>query len=207
MYIIIRIVVGFIIFVCAALIIKRTQATNKRKQYFIAGLASVAVVFALIFVPFENVFYTFDSPEKVYNYVNLIDPKVKKIIEGEESDFIIGAKKKSEVYLTIPKTEDGWEVGIGNQTKKIVEKRVEGAVIYVYRFKTTGDYYVAVFDNDGKKSEVTDSLGTNFFALEGNLDEKIVSYYANVRNMLTDYQLIIDGEKIALFEETEESKD
>ena len=73
------------------------------------------------------------------------------VIEGENSDFVVGTKNSTSKILIVPKTANGWKVGIGLNTKKIVQKISNKNIIYVYQYKNTNDYFLTVFNAKGEK--------------------------------------------------------
>ena len=68
MYIIIRLIIGFIFFVCSIAVIKTYKTARKHILYAVfAGLSAILVT-VLSFLPIENFFVTFDSPKEAYEY-------------------------------------------------------------------------------------------------------------------------------------------
>ena len=73
-------------------------ATNKmlgkRKATHYIGVFVILLVsfFVLSFVPFENAFITFESPEKAAEYYLFSDIKITGNISGKSSDLVVGKK-------------------------------------------------------------------------------------------------------------------
>lgn len=190
MFGIIRIIVGCIVFfLCNFFIDKKIKKTTKRKKLIASFLASITLITALAFIPFENLFFSFKSPEESYKYVNSEISNVKLVVNGNNSDFVIGEKNNSDVYLIIPKTSSGWKVGIGTNTKRIAQKITNDVVIYVYQYKNTDDYFIAVHNIKNTNIELTDVYGSEFIA-----DKRI--YYANIQNFDQQYWVDVNSEKI-----------
>lgn len=153
-------------------------------------------------MPFENLFITFDSPKAAYEYYAFEKSNIELIVEGEGCDLIIDRKKDcSYAHLIIPKTADGWKIGIGKDTKIILNRFSNGIAIHAFQYKNTSDYFITVFDTNGGESSVSDEHGTKFFPLESYnefLGEKYVVYFAHITNLNSQSSVIVNGNKIVL---------
>lgn len=198
MYGLIRLVFGCIILCCLVLIIKKSKTMYKRKQYIFSVFMVVFLVTILSFVPFENLLITFNSPEAAFNFVN--PEKVKLVIQGKNSDFVIGERDGANyTYLIVPKNDNGWKVGRGLDTKLKMRKVHNGIMIYVYQYKNTGDYYVTISDLSGEKLQIEDSHGSQFLC--NTISKTYVTYYAAAFQIDSQYWIKINDEKVALFNE------
>lgn len=151
------------------------------------------------FIPFENLFITFNSPEKVFNYYIGDKSDVNLVVNGKNSDLVIGKNNDANVYLIVPKNDDGWKIGVGIDTKRIMQKTYNRIVIYVYQYKNTNDYFVTILDTNGGYSEIVDSCNSKFFLLENasdSLGKVFVTYFANVSQYSQEYWINVNGEKI-----------
>ena len=169
--------------------------------YFIFISLSVLLFVVLTFLPFENLFITFDSPKAAYEYFNSGKSNIELVVEGDDCDFIIDRKNDSDTYLIIPKTADGWKIGVGSNTKRIVQKLSNGIVLYVYQYKDTNDYFITILDTNGGESTVSDEYNTKFFSLErynDSLEKNFVTYYAHITNLNPRYSVIVNNNKIVL---------
>lgn len=201
MFIIVRFVIVCIFFICAVAIIKKSKVICKRILYVVFTSMSVALLIVLTFLPFENFFITFDSPKEAYEYYNFGESNIKLVIEGNNSDFVIDRKNDSDIFLIIPKTTDGWKIGIGLNTKRIAQKLSNGITIYVYQYKNTNDYFITVLDTNGGELKVSDDYNTKFYSLEKNndfLEKTFVTYYAHISDFNPQYSVVVNGNKIAL---------
>ena len=152
MYIIIRLIIGFIFFVCSIAVIKTSKTARKHILYAVFAGLSVILVTVLAFLPIENSFVTFDSPKAAYEYFNSGKSNIELVVKGDNCDFIIDRKKDSDTYLIVPKTANGWKIGIGWETKRIVQKfspleRTDNAL-----GKTFVTYYAHITDLDSQYS-------------------------------------------------------
>ena len=201
MYNVIRLIIGCIFLVCSITAIKKSKVIRKHMFYFIFISLSVLLFVVLTFLPFENLFITFDSPKAAYEYFNSGKSNIELVVEGDDCDFIIDRKNDSDTYLIIPKTADGWKIGVGSNTKRIVQKLSNGIVLYVYQYKDTNDYFITILDTNGGESTVSDEYNTKFFSLErynDSLEKNFVTYYAHITNLNPRYSVIVNNNKIVL---------
>lgn len=179
MFTIIRIILLVIVSVCSVWIIKKSKC--KFKKVF----STLTVVFCIILVsissmfPVENLFLSYQSPEKVFNYVK--SGQIYKIIDGRESSLVIYYTGNSTYgFYIIPKTSDGYKIPNYFTQKKVSHKFDEQGVFDVYNVQGTQDYYVScavnlsdiseeilVFNSENEKigSKVIKIKNTNFIFL------------------------------------------
>ena len=179
MFTIIRIILLVIVSVCAVWIIKKSKC--KFKKVF----STLTVVFCIILVsissmfPVENLFLSYQSPEKVFNYVK--SGQIYKIIDGRESSLVIYYTGNSTYdFYIIPKTSDGYKIPNYLTQKKVSHKFDEQGAFDVYNVQGTQDYYVTcavnltdisedilVFNSENEKigSKVIKIKNTNFVFL------------------------------------------
>ena len=89
MFIFIRLIVCIVFFLYTAAVIKRLKKANKRKLYIILTAISIMLYVLLSFFTFENLFFTFDSPESAYRYFISGKADIELIVEGENCDLIV----------------------------------------------------------------------------------------------------------------------
>lgn len=201
MYSTIRFIIGCIFLVCSIITIKKSKVIRKQILYIVFTSLSVLLIVVLTFLPFENLFITFDSPKAAYEYFNLGKSNIELIVKGDSCDFIIERKNDSDTYLIIPKTVDGWKIGIGSNTKRIAQKLSNGIVIYVYQYKSTSEYFITIFDTNGGELTISDEYNTEFISLErknDSLGKTFVTYYAYITNLNQCYSVIVNDNKIVL---------
>lgn len=199
MFNIIRLIIGFVFLGCSITVIKKSKVIRKRMLYVIFTSISVALIAVLSFLPFENLFITFNSPKAAYEYFSFGKSNIELVVEGNNCDFVIDRKNHSDTYLIIPKTADGWKIGVGLNTKRIVQKLSNGITVYVYQYKNTSDYFITILDTNGGESTVLDDYDTKFYSLERNNDslgKTFVTYYAHISNFNPQYSVIVNGNKI-----------
>ncbi|MBE6616777.1 MAG: hypothetical protein E7627_02355 [Ruminococcaceae bacterium] len=169
--------------------------------YIIFTVLSVALTTVLAFLPFENLFINFDSPKEAYEYYTFSKSNIELVVEGNECDFVVDCKNNVDTHLIIPKTADGWKVGIGSNTKRIVYKHSNGITVYVYQYSNTSEYFITILDTNGGVAIVSDNYGTEFYSLEkdnDSLNTTFVTYYAYIPDFNLEYSVIVNGNEIVL---------
>ena len=201
MYTIIRLLIGCTFLVCSMIVIKNSKGIRKHIWYIAFTSLSVLLIVVLTFLPFENLFMTFDSPEAVYAYYYLGKSNIELVVEGDDCDLIIDRKNNSDTYLMIPKTADGWKIGVGSDTKRIMQKFSDGISLDVYRYKDSGDYFITIIDTNGGESTISDEYNTKFLSLErynDSLGKNFVTYYAHITNLNPQYSVTVNDIPIVL---------
>jgi len=140
--------------------------------------------------PVENLFVTFSTPEKSFHYINL--EKAKIVISGDTTDLVIGHE---DTYLIVPKTDKGWKIGRGLDTKNVSVNYNDGIIVALFKHKKSGEYYVEVSDVEGKACTIKDSGNSKFYNVK---DGEICRYYAYVHNLNDSYELFVNGKRVNL---------
>lgn len=199
MFGLVRLIIGSIVFCIMFFLIRKF--TKKHTRSLISGsiMFSIVLVVTMAFVPFENLYTTFETPVKAYNYYNFGKSDIQLIVGGTTSDLIIDNRSGSDHYLIIPRSNNGWKIGIGAETKKIIQKTNNGIVICVYQYKDTADYYITVLDTNGGDTDIADSSNSKFYALKKTnpaLGKEFVTYFAHVPALDSQYWICVNGSKI-----------
>lgn len=196
-YWIIRCILGAIIFTIAFIFIKKSHITNKKLLYAVSFIIASILVSLMYFIPIENMFITFSSPEKAFNYTS--SWKIQHIIYGSETDLVIASKGTTNTYKILPKTTKGWKLSTGLETEKYA-LFYKGTSIDIYRHKNTNDYYMILFNTDGETIEINDSLNSHFSVINKTDVEssKQVYYCTVVKNLGDDYTLNLNGEEVKI---------
>ena len=195
----VRLVFGLVLFVACVCFIKFRLNSNKTKHYIITFI-SVCIITALInLFPIENIFLTFSTPEAAFNNVGI----VKLIIDGERSNLIVSEKGDIDNYIIIPQSDEGWKIGIGLKTKKIIQKNLSDIIICVYQYGNSSDYYVTILNINGGRAVITDNRQSNFsetHKVNKTLNKTFYTYYAYVNNIDVNYSININDIDIALYD-------
>ena len=201
MYMIIRIIIGCVFLGCSILTINNSKLTHKQMLRTVIVIVSVAATCLSAFFPFENFFITFNSPETAYRYYSFSNSDIELCVEGENCDFLVDSANGSDTYLIIPKITNGWKIGIGANTKRIIQKISDEIIVYVYQYKDTGDYFVTILDTNGGTSTIQDGYSTQFYSLEkknDSLGKTFVTYFAHIPNFDSQYTLVVNNNTIEL---------
>ena len=201
MYGIIRLIIVLIII--AFIIKKKTQTKDK---IFILVLG-VVVVTLLNFIPIENLFVNFSSPEAVYKYVQSPFEDIKVVVPGKKSDMII-AEKDTSTYnvLVVPKTEKGWEIGNAWDVKPVCSRWHGEVFVNVEKYSKKGDYYITVTDMKSEIKKITDINNSEFIPIYYSVNgsqSQVVKYYTSVQNFNEQYWIELNGEKLYLARENQ----
>lgn len=197
MFSVIRIIIGCCVFVILMILTKKLKQ-SKRNAISIG--ISIMLYFALLFLPFENLFVTFDSPEKAYDYYNFGESNVVILVEGENCDLIVDDDEGTLRSSIIPKNNGGWKIGIGLNSRKVVKKFYDGIFIEVVQYRNTGDYFISI--ENGEKLDISDNYNSNFYFLDYRndiLDENPYRiYYAHITDFDSEYRVTINGVEMVL---------
>lgn len=197
LFVIIRLIFWSLAFIVCFLLIRKSHIIHKRKWSLIAFAMAVVLITVSALIPIENAFVTFSSPKSAYNYNHC--GNVTLIVDGKKTDFVVGVKGDTSVYAIVPKSDDGWKLGMGLDTKRIFKTISDGINIYVYHYKNSNDYYITVLDTNGGSSEITDNHGSKFQCLDKSnsaLNKIFYTYYAYISNFDDQYTLTVNGKEI-----------
>ena len=195
-----RIILGIRIFIIGYFLIGKIKSINAFRKLIITFMLSVILTTLSALIPLENVFVTFSSPESAYNYNH--SGKVKLIVNGSKTDFIVGEKNGTDVYLIVPKSDNGWKQGMGLGTKRICNKISDGITVYVYQYKNTDDYYIVLLNTNGGPLDITANNNSEFIYSESAnsiLNKTFYTYYAYLNSFNCQYTLTVNGENVSLF--------
>lgn len=203
MFAILRLMIGACLFGIFIPIIRKSKNGTKRKLYTILIIASILLTTALAFLPFENLIVTFPSPIAAYDYYYLPGKSdIELIVPGKTCDFIVDRQNVSDTDIIIfPKTDKGWKIGIGTNTKIIDHKISDEVSITVYQYKNTGEKFLTILCFDGDQASVSDAYNTKFYSLEGTKDplgNTFVTYYAYIPNYDSQYCVMINDKIITI---------
>ena len=197
LFVMFRIIFWSLVFCGCFLLIRKSHIIHKCKWSLIALLGAVVLTTVSALLPIENIFVTFSSPQSAYNYNHSGD--VKLIVDGEKTNFVVGVKGDVNIYAIIPKSDNGWKLGMSFDTKRVIQKISDGVTIYMYQYKNTDDYYITVLDTNGGLSKISDNLGSEFQYLDksnSTLNKTFYTYYAYINNFNDQYTLTVNDKTI-----------
>lgn len=128
----------------------------------------LAAVLALSSLPFENLFLSFDKPEKLFNYYK--NGQIVGIVQGEESCMVYYLEKQNVYSRVIFRKKDGlYKFTLKSEISTVYHSFDEKGSFKVYNVKGTDDYYLfaACFSDDVIiKAEGKNDMYTDFRQVE-----------------------------------------
>ena len=192
MYKIIRCVV--IISVVLLPLVFRKQIRTNKKMLFLLLLGGSLTCYLLFVNPIENLFYSFDSPEKVFSYRYNVD--ALQTIEGSKSALVFSKNKEGTLlYEIVPKSDNGWKLPNVENKRVVLKDFYNMTHILIYECNSV-DYYILV-DAYGV-SDIADNKGSFFYSESHTANDKpVTSGFAYLQDII-DYTLLLDGETVEL---------
>ena len=203
---IIRIIIGLIIGCIVLIFLQKSKKLRRKSALLISILVVVLVSTLMSFISFENAFITFPTAEKSFNYFHGKSMNVQLVLDGEESSFVVAGDNGEYTIQLVPKTNDGWKVARGIDSKRVLHKVIEGYSVTIYKYKDSKDYFVNVISTNGGNVEISDNCNSKFYGLSYEneiLNEQFYSYYASVEKYDDSYSLILNDKEIPICETTE----
>lgn len=184
-------------FIFLNLIFKKSKFPKlKNKGVQISLAISIVLSIILSFVPFENAFISFSSPQESYNYYSKAE--IINVIYGKNSAMIIANEKNTNQIAVIPKSKnkDKWKIGMGYNIKNVAQFSREGLFIHIDTYNNSDDYYITITISDMNKYEISDSCNSEFQIINNKNDIYFKNYAAYIKNFDKNYTLYINGEEI-----------
>lgn len=201
MYNTIRFAISIVLLLGILIFVMKSKWKREKWAYRVCSILGLLFFILLGFIPVENIVGPIDSIEAVYEYRNP-GAKVRLIIEGQESAYVSGIEDGNEMIMIVPKAKGGWYVGTGAEHKTIARGFTNDIFYTVYQYKDTTDYYIVVYEWEGKEMEISDSYGSEYIRLD-ELEESSEThpvYYAYVPDYDENYWISANGEKVELRE-------
>jgi Ca2+/Na+ antiporter len=208
-----------IIFIICLFVIKKIKIKKAKRidevSWYAQSFAIACVSFLLLcFVPFEDAFLTFSSPESAFRYSNSSPESIFPysnsgdvifVMEGGESALVLGINSDNEaVFNLIRRSGTEWKLtGSLGDYKRTVSGISPNYICFTIRqYRDSKDYYVTVYDSNSCAVNVADNCNSRFYHLMKTSDssgETYHTYYAYVHDLDDDYTLIVNGEVIQVF--------
>ena len=167
----------------AVLLLRKHQRKLVKAAILVVLLVGWFLVSAL---PFENLFYSFDSPEAVFDY--MYDGRIvcQNVIPGQDCALVFGQEK----VLAAVKSGEKWKIddGFSLHMKSDIS---DGVSLTLFRVRGTDDAFVLVTAD--QEVSVSDRLGSEFTRLSEHWETGFVAYCAPVSAATESYAVIIDG--------------
>lgn len=138
LYLTIRVLVCFIVFFIFAYKINTSKLRHRRRWLALTGIGAILLYALIYFIPVENLFITFDTPEDAYFYTHQTE-KVEDIVYGQDSCLIVG----EDSYGFISKKGDGYKLSsFLTFPQDIVFEKTNKGFMHVYKVTGTNDCYL-----------------------------------------------------------------
>ena len=119
---IIRLALGGLVFLIICGLIRKKKIMNSRRWTVIAFVSAILLTTIAALIPIENLFITFSSPDSAYHYNHL--GKVRLIVPGQQTDFVVGNDGESDIYVIVPKKSDRWQIGMGTDQRGLTSMSI-----------------------------------------------------------------------------------
>lgn len=216
MYELIRLVISIIILLTAYFVFKiikkfllKNKITNNKKsrklvsytkekivrKHFAAKILLVLffysfIAFILWYIPFENLFINFSSPEDVFKYTK--QGEIDKIIYGENSCMIIYNNDNSQQTLFVRKDGDGYKIVTYMQYSKEYLVSKNYCSTHIYTLNQTGDTYsVGHLYNNTNDVKLSDNFDTEYYLT--HINGNVYYFYGYLKDYNENYSLYINS--------------
>ena len=196
MYLIIRLIIGIVLFAAIAItsiLLKRRVIRAKTAVPILFIAFALSLVSSL--VPFENLFTSFKTPEEVFAYGNLGEKSVDFVLEGEDSAFVYGKAGGKDTFMITPRENGEYKMFSLFSLKNYFAASGDDYTVIVYNYKGSSDYYIFITDHSDNGLSCFDNLNSEFHKVLGE-NGFLDSLYCCVSNPENDYYLRIENDII-----------
>lgn len=186
MYRIIRLAFYACIIILTVFFLKKLN--KKRAKVSLIAISSLVLTMFSIY-PVENGFYSFDSPEAVFQYVYNGTAAIDCVVPGQDSDLIVGNRLGNEIVFVAPKSESGWKIGAGVLTKSRSEIVGDGMFMTLYSYQGTADTYVVITIFGDDPFVPSDEYGSVFYRIKSDNEGDYSSYCARIPATIENYAI------------------
>lgn len=193
-----RVLIVAFLMLSAMGVVKRKMIKIRKK--IVIFLLLIAAYVMLAYLPFENIYMTFSSPEEAYAYTNPKRLDVICKIDGTESTLLVSREESGDNYILVSRKDTGWKIGTGFEINNVAERIQNGTLIKIIQYRGHDDYYVILFDLKDSIHTISDHMDSTFFELQK--DNSVLStkvYIAHIADIQTDYYVEINGIKYFVF--------
>ena len=202
MYAVIRLILAAAVSLALTAVLRKSKLKSKRLITAVALCLTLLFWSALEFIPFENLFITFDSPEAAYRYMYFSTSSEPLTVSGDSCDMLIDCDTRRAAFnnILIPKTEKGWKISRVGVPKCNVYRYADGVTLNLYRYKDTDDYFAVITRSDGSEIELS-ADNAEFVSARYDMPsfaDGMTVYCAHVNEL---GYITIDGERVKLGDE------
>ena len=198
MYVFVRLFICLLIALITSVLINNNRKNNKTKiknKMFLVAVTSIILYLILLFVPFENCVHTFKSAESSLKYSNFHTPNLT--IDGDTTSLTIYKKDiSSNDVLIIPKSDNGWKIGRGIDTKSIKFNSNKLYSVNIYYYRNTDEHFIILTDWNDEITSLHDNKNSDFKELfQTNKAEKVKVYASYIGDLDSSYVLVVNNQE------------
>lgn len=168
-----------------------------KKNVIIVSSISLILCAILLFFPVENLFISFDTPKKAFNYCRT--GEIKGVLYGDESSLIYYKTNSGTYsYVFVQRTDKGYKLPEIYNGEIIANRFDSKGKFEVRRVNKTNDYYVigyTVLVNDSMIKDSNNQLISNVIYSD-TTGSKTIIFYSYIDDFEDEYYLLINNEKI-----------
>ena len=198
-YVMFRFLFWILLLVIFLLLIKKLHINHRFRWTAITFIITLVLTTIVYLFPIENAFMTFSSPQSAYRYNHF--GYVNLVINGKQTDFVVASNGDTDLYSIVPKTKEGWKIGMGSDTRIISQTITDGIVIYVYQYKNSDDYYIIISNTNEGPLKISDSCDSKFISsnkTSSAVNKDYYTYYAYINNFNAMYEVIINDKVVEI---------
>lgn len=176
--------------------LRKIKIKRKKVVSVLSVLWCVLIVALISVFPIENVFVTFDSPERIVSYTKNLN--TIEIVDGKDSCVAISQTDSSSYTHTfVLKNDEGYKIAYYFSVQRLERIHNSHGVFTVYKVRGTQDYYINCF-----------AVGSVDELAVYNRDDKCIDcetynitegmYWISLNDFSDGYYIMLNGEKIEL---------
>ena len=202
MFGLIRFAAVAVLYLIAALLIKKLKPKYEKYLWVGTAVAAVILYIGLSFFSVENAFVTFKSPESAYKYMYL--KKTDLVVSGKTTDFVVGERSGTNSTI-LQKTKNGWKLGRKNNIILVSNTVKNDVVVNIWQYRTSHDYFISVtsMDKENNKLTVKDTLNSEVQSItreSASAKDGITTYYLTVNKPDLKYRLTANGTDFFIYD-------
>ena len=178
----------------------RKMLFSNTKRGIASAIVMVLGYLTIAMSPFENIFYSFNTPIQAFEYSTGYQ-SIIKVVETSNSAFILYGNAASQTIANVPRNGAGWGIGGEILGPHVVFQNIyDNHIIAI--FADTSMKYEMVLVMDGSRPSsiddihVSDSRGSKFDSIVlkyGEPDVYTIDHYTVCDYLVGDYSIIING--------------
>ncbi len=189
----VRLIIAIIMFVGVFVLFRKIKMN--RVKHIITVVSCVLILLLLCIFPFENIFLSFETPEKAFQYA--ATGEIVETVTSSESVAMLykrGANTYSPFFAV--KAGKGYKLCPFYSTEKIAQAHMDSLTISVYRLKNAEDYYITISGFADEKIDVSDTDASQFNLIYTEMSNNTVVNCISAINYSEDYCLYLNGKQL-----------